>query len=271
MAARFEEAIAIARAAKDDWVLGLAHNVYSNCGPMRADPERARPMVEEALSLFRRIGDAAGIAYTASTVAEIAMDAGDLEVAERLISESIESAREIDNRPALAFGLVIRSIISLLRHDVEEGDVHLQAAIQISTPYDDREMAADTLSAAGAIAAMRRDPRRAAMLWAAAESVRGSAHEHGSVARLRARWQPEARSEVTDQATWDAATRAGAELALEDALPLAASSTSTEPNVSHVRAPQQASSSLQPDDARVRTGGLSPTGAARGLAGPRSE
>jgi predicted ATPase/DNA-binding SARP family transcriptional activator len=271
MAARFEEAIAIARAAKDDWVLGLALNVYSNCGPMRADPERARPMVEEALSLFRRIGDAAGIAYTASTVAELALDAGDLEVAERLISESIESAREIDNRPALAFGLVIRSIISLLRHDVEEGDVHLQAAIQISTPYDDREMAADTLSAAGAIAAMRRDPRRAAMLWAAAESVRGSAHEHGSVARLRARWQPEARSEVTDQATWDAATRAGAELALEDALPLAASSTSTEPNVSHVRAPQQASSSLQPDDARVRTGGLSPTGAARGLAGPRSE
>lgn len=160
MAARYEEAIATARAAKDDWALGLALNGYSSSGPVRADPKRARPMVEEALSLFRRIGDAAGTAHAASTLGEIAMDAGDLEVAERLISDSIESAREIDNRPPLAFGLLVRSIISLLRDDVEEADAHLQAAIQMSTPYDDREMAADALSTAGAIAAMRQEPPR---------------------------------------------------------------------------------------------------------------
>ena len=264
MATLYEEAIATARAAKDDWALGLALNGYSSSGPMRAAPERARPMVEEALAVFRRIGDTAGVAHAASTLGELAMDVGDLEVAERLISESIESAREIDNRPSLAFGLLARSIISLLREDVEGADAHLQEAIQMSTPYDDREMAADALSAAGAIAAMRREPRRAAMLWAAAETVRGSAHEHGAVARLRARWQPAARSELTDQATWDAATRAGAELAPEDALALAANSTSAEANVNpDVKAPQQGSPSLQPDDIRESTGGLQPTGSSR--------
>lgn len=272
MAARYEEAIATARAANDDWALGLALNGYSSSGPMRAAPEQARPIVEEALSLFRRIGDAAGIAHAASTVAEIATDAGDLEVAERLISESIESAREIDNRPTLAFALLDRSIISLLRDDVGAALAHLQAAIQTSIPYDDREMAADVLSAAATIAAIRQEPTRAATLWGAAETARGAAHEHKAVARLRERWQPEARSEVTDQTTWDAATRAGAELTPEDALALAATSTPTEPNVEPRReAPQQGSSSLQPDDVRERTRGLRPTGGARRLAGPRSE
>jgi tetratricopeptide (TPR) repeat protein len=126
MTARYEEAIAPARAAKDDWALGLALNGYCSSGPVRADPARARPLVEEALSLFRRIGDAAGIAHAASTVGDIAMDAGDLEVAERLLRESIESAREIDNRPTLAGGLLDRAILSLLRDDVEEADTHLQ-------------------------------------------------------------------------------------------------------------------------------------------------
>jgi tetratricopeptide (TPR) repeat protein len=181
-------------------------------------------MVEEALSLFRRLGDAAGIAHVAATIGEIAMDAGDLDVADRLISESIESAREINNRPSLACGLLGRSIISLLRDDVEEANSHLQAAIRTSTPYDDRDMAADILSAAGTIAAMRRKPHRAATLWAAAHTARGAAHEHKSIAQLRARWQPEARAEVADHATWDAATRTGADLALEDALALAAAS-----------------------------------------------
>jgi hypothetical protein len=59
------------------------------------------------------------------------------------------------------------------------------------------------------------------MLWAAADAVRGAAQEHKAVARLRTRWQPEARAELGDQARWNAATRAGAELDREDALRLA--------------------------------------------------
>jgi predicted ATPase len=224
MAARFEEAIATARVAKDDWALGLALNGYGSCGPVRGDPERARPIVEEALRLFRRLGDAAGIAHAAATVAEIAMDAGDLEVAERLISESIESAGAIENRPPLAYGQVVRSIIALCRNDVETADAHLHAAIQASPPYDDRELAADVLSAAATIAATRGDTTRAATLWAAASATRGAAREHGALAQLRARWQPQARTEARDQATWDAATSYGAELTLEDAVALAARS-----------------------------------------------
>jgi hypothetical protein len=62
------------------------------------------------------------------------------------------------------------------------------------------------------------------MLWAAADSARGCAEEHRCVARLRERWEPAACAQAGDQATWDAATQAGAELTLEDALALAAGS-----------------------------------------------
>jgi hypothetical protein len=72
------------------------------------------------------------------------------------------------------------------------------------------------------IAAIRREPARAAMLWAAADAARGSSEAHRAIAHLRARWEPAARARAGDQATWDAATQAGAELTLEDALALVA-------------------------------------------------
>jgi len=216
----YEEAIATARAAGDDWVLAVVLNGYSSCGSVRGDPERAGPMVEEALSLFRRIGDAVGTAVTATTVAEIAIDAGDVDVADKLAHEALEQARAAGVRPAIAYALLDRSIISLLQDECEAADTDLRAAVRTNAPYDDAEMAGDVLLVAATIATMRREPIRAATLWGAARAVRGSAEQHGASARLRAKWEPEARAQAVD--SWDAATRAGAELTFADALALAA-------------------------------------------------
>jgi tetratricopeptide (TPR) repeat protein len=219
LAERFEEAIATARAAGDDWALAQALNSYSACPGV--DRDRARAMAEQGLSLFRRVRDPAGTAITAGTVAEVALDAGELDTAEKLINESLEGAREVGFRSVITYGLVHRSIVALFRDDADRADADLRAAIQTYAPYDDSDWAAVTLSAAATISAIRQAPMRAAMLWAAADTARGSTHEHTFVARLRATWQVQARAQAGDQAAWDAAERSGADLALEDALALA--------------------------------------------------
>jgi hypothetical protein len=159
---------------------------------------------------------------TASTLGEIALDSGDLEAADKNLTEWLDRSNEIGYRPVTAYLTASRAILSLLRDDVDPAEVDLRAAIQTGAVQADGELAAEALSAAGTIAAMRREPLRAATLWAAADTVRGPAPEHKAVAGLRDRWQQQARLQVSDQAAWDAATHAGAELALEDALALAA-------------------------------------------------
>jgi tetratricopeptide (TPR) repeat protein len=220
MTEHYEDAVATARAAGDEWVLALTLNGYSACGPVRGDSKRARRMVEEALSLFRRNGDAVGTAFAATTVAEIAIDAGDVDLADKLANEALDQARAAGLRPVIAYALLDRSVVALLRDDHARADADLRAAVRTNAPYDDAEMAGEVLQVAATIATMRREPIRAAKLWGAARAVRGSAEEHGADARLRAKWEPEARAQAVDD--WDAATLAGAELTLADALALAA-------------------------------------------------
>ena len=224
MARRAEQAIATARAGSDDWSLAVALNRYASTPNLvRRDPQRARRMVEEALCIIRRLGAAGTIAATAHTAAEIALDAGDLDAADQLLSESLDHAQEVDDRSCIAYTLASRAVLSLLRDDVEGAAAALSAAIQTFAPYFHRVfVAAAVLPAAGTIAAMQREPRRAAMLWAAGDSLRGGIPEREAIAGLRARWQPHARADVDDQAAWDAAALAGTELALEAALALAA-------------------------------------------------
>ena len=80
------------------------------------------------------------------------------------------------------------------------------------------------LTVAGAMAAIRRQPLRAAMLWGAAEHgyAQIGVDDRPIHARLLARWEPQARADASDEAGWDAAWTAGAQMTIEDALAVAA-------------------------------------------------
>ena len=220
-----EEAIATARAAGDDWALGLALNNYAVIPGTQTDLEQARVLLEEALLLRRGIGEPRAIALTANNLAEIALAADKPEEADTLIDEALRHAREIDYRPMIATALGTRAEIALTRGDADSARARLREAIESSGAGYDIEFTAALLSTAGTLAAMTAEPTKAATLWGAADAARSRVHseDYPTTARLRARWEPEARAAIPTPPGWGSARAAGTRMALNEALAIARS------------------------------------------------
>ena len=71
-----EEAVALARAAGDDFVLAIALNNLGGVTALLGDNERAAAYFEESLEVRRRIGDLSRIALSLANVAEMALNEG---------------------------------------------------------------------------------------------------------------------------------------------------------------------------------------------------
>ena len=177
------------------------------------DPAKALHMVEEALALFRRVGDAAGIAITASTVAEIAVDAGDLDDAERLINESLEGAREG------VFGRPSRTASST---DPSSRCCETTSKAPTRTYRPRSARARPTTTPRPREKRCRRQRRsrradetpRARRCCGPPQTVLAVAPSSAGPSLACARGGNRKRAPAGDQASWDAATVAGAELTL---------------------------------------------------------
>ncbi len=216
-------AIARARAAGDEWALGLALNSYAVFSPVLADLDQTRALLEESLAIRRRTREPRGIASAAANLALAVLATGQIEYAETLNNEALARAREIDFRPIIGAALGTRVDIALMRGELDDALAHLRESLM--TGGHTHLHAGGLLSVAGTIAAQQHDPVRAATLWAAADRVKAQSGlaEAPPGAKLRARWEPEARAALADADAWTAAWRVGTELPLDDALALAAS------------------------------------------------
>jgi tetratricopeptide (TPR) repeat protein len=223
--ARHQEAVAAARTAGDDWALGVALN---NCGSWltRTDVQGGRELVEEALALRRRIGEPRAIALTAANLADYVLGAGELEYADALSGEALRASHQINYKVIIAGALATRTIISLLRDDLQSAGSQLREALETAREANDMEDFPTLLSVAGTMAAIQHQPITAATLWSASERIsRGVIEEALAATRLRAQWKPRAHAATPNQAAWDGAWKAGAELSLDDALELALGAT----------------------------------------------
>jgi len=190
-----ERAIAIARAAGDDWALGVALNNYAIAPTVRTDMPRAVSLLEEALAALRPTGDAYMISMVNANRADLALESGDLETAQTLTEEALKLARQVDFRPMIAGMLEFGAVIAFDRGDVETAAAQVREALEMGLPLQSEAIAV-RLALAGSLAAARRDPRAAATFWSASEQAyeRIGIDNPAILARLRARWEP--------QATW---------------------------------------------------------------------
>ena len=218
-----ERGIAIARSADDDWALGVALSNYALFRTQRPDLGRALSLLDQALELLRRTGDDYETAMVCANRAEFALVAGDLDTARTATEAALSLARRVGFRALIAGMLEFEAVIALEQGDVDAAAARASDAFSMRVPLQS-EPAAFRLALAATLAAARGEPFRAATLWGAAEHAyaRIGIDDPPLPARLRARWEARARVDADDQAGWDAAWEAGAQLPIEVALAVAA-------------------------------------------------
>jgi predicted ATPase/DNA-binding SARP family transcriptional activator len=221
---RAEEALAIARASNDDWLVRYALNSAGDSNlPGRGQADRARSYLQEALELGRRIGEPMSIAQTAGNLADLELESGNLVAAESLIEETLRNCREIDYWTVWGSAYGYDAFLALHRGDLDRAAMRITESIEALRAGYHVFTAIILLAAAATLAATKHEPIRAAQLWAAFDNGarRFGVGDACGAGRLRDEWLPKARATV-DPTAWEAAWDAGAKLLPKEALELAA-------------------------------------------------
>ena len=115
----YEEALSLYRELGDKWATTM---VLSNLGIVaqeRGDFEQARRMHTESLARRRELGDKWGIANSLENVGNLAREEGDLEEARRYFQEGLVLAKELGDRRAIAFLLEDFAVLGALEGQAE--------------------------------------------------------------------------------------------------------------------------------------------------------
>jgi tetratricopeptide (TPR) repeat protein len=119
------QALALARSMGD--VLRQAF-ALSMLGRDQRDPQRSREQLEEAVVLFRQIGDWRFLAQTLGILGYIVLSNGDLESAQEFLDEAYEVNQQ-SNNSAMDFVLTGKAILCMLRGEYGQARAFLQKNI----------------------------------------------------------------------------------------------------------------------------------------------
>jgi predicted ATPase/DNA-binding XRE family transcriptional regulator len=128
------QALALARSVSD--VLRQAFALYM-LGWDQRDPRRGREQWEEAIMLFRQIGDWRFLAQTLGILGSTVLSNGDLESAEKYLDEAYEVNQRINNIE-IEYVLTGKGILCMLRGEYDQARTFLQKNIENHEKTGDR-------------------------------------------------------------------------------------------------------------------------------------
>lgn len=117
------QALALAQSIDDIWRQAIA---LSALGWDRRDPRQARNNWEEAIALFRQVGDWRNLAFTLAILGYTVLSNGEIELAQMLLDESLEANRRTNDKRGLEFVLTGKSHMALMRGEYERARTLLQ-------------------------------------------------------------------------------------------------------------------------------------------------
>jgi predicted ATPase/class 3 adenylate cyclase len=212
-----EQAVALARASGDRWLLGLVIGNHGVVLGLLGDNERSAELSEEAYRICRGVGDVSLSALWLSNLAASALRAGDTAKARAMLGESLELARQIDDLRTI--GAIIANLgwVELLEGDLDAACSCFAEAATIGRRLGKQVLLAEMLWGFAQVAAADGDAAQAARLGGAAAALGEAAGIDVAATMPLARHIDDARAR-TGKDAWQRAWAEGAELEVETAL-----------------------------------------------------
>ncbi len=167
------ESLATAEAADDTWAVASAHGYIGFAAWLQRDFERAAAECNLALALSRELGDTEGIAWALISLGTIARYQGHADQALALLTESRDRAERIGFREGIAWSLEQLGLLAVESGDPGAGQL-LRSSLEIHHHLRDRWRVCSVLVDLAALAVAQHQPGRAALLLAAAETMRAA-------------------------------------------------------------------------------------------------
>jgi non-specific serine/threonine protein kinase len=200
---------------------GLAHALFWQgmvVGWTGGRLQSAAPLLEESLALARTDGPSFVIYLVLMRLSEVASDRSDFALAEALVTESLGLARQAGDRWGTAHALLCVGLLAIRLGHAQAAAEALLESVELRRDLGDARGVVTSIEALAGLVADRQ-PKRAAELFGAAHSWRGTAGSPGlgPIGSLRERGVAAARHQLGETA-FASAWASGLSKSLEEAI-----------------------------------------------------
>ena len=185
------DALALARSLGDDRALSAVLSILSDVARTQGDHERALAYAAEALERRRALDNPILVADSTHHLGVAALEADDLDRATHAFEDSLSLATELGDDMYRAAALCMLGSVALLRGEETRATACLHDSLDIYVQFDDRRSIAECVWALGGLAVIQGRPEDAALLWGAADALRGGATLEYAEPAIEARFEPQ--------------------------------------------------------------------------------
>jgi predicted ATPase/transcriptional regulator with XRE-family HTH domain len=165
-AALCEEALALYRDLGDKGGLALALDTLGFVARDQGNYGRAMALLGESLALYRALGDTWSVAFALNDLGLLAVDQGQYADADALYAESLPLRRALGDERGVAVVLSNLGIVATDRGEYERASALFEQSLDLYRALGDRWSAALALNCLGDVARARGEYERAAALYA---------------------------------------------------------------------------------------------------------
>jgi predicted ATPase/class 3 adenylate cyclase len=167
-----ERAVELLRKLGDKWGLAYGLLCFGLVANAQGAYEESASVLTEGLSLSRALGNKWGVSQALNSLGDLARITGDYAEARKLYEESLGLYRLLNNRPDIPASLHNLGYVALALGDLEQSEALFADALTLQREMNNKQGLAECLTGLAGVAAARKQPARAARLFGAAEALR---------------------------------------------------------------------------------------------------